>query len=221
MEVKTTETEISHLFFDEIQECVKCSISRLRINTESGKGKVVGAGNLDANVFIIGIAPGFFRDRDMKYGTPFNLFALELYENDLKQGNEAGKQTRRIIETFIKYAKLDKEDCYVTNILKCSTESDRVPSKKEISNCMKTFLLKEVYRIKPKLVIIFGAVIRDLFKIRKFNLPEEHGGVICFATYHPSYYVRSSDKERFKYSTNELSRLINNMKGDKKWKERS
>lgn len=95
---------------------------------------------------------------------------------------------------------IDWETTLFTNIIKCATENNRIPTFDEIKNCF-PFLMRQLNLIKPKLVICLGAVSSSVFLRRnEVSLREVNGKVFkstkdssvfhIIPLYHPSYVWR-------------------------------
>lgn len=154
-------------------ECQKCNICNQIIN------KVPGQGNLDAKIMLIGEAPG---SREDKLGKPFVGAAGTLLNSLLEEIN------------------LNKEEVYITNILKCRPPKNRNPRKKEIENCI-GFLEKEIEIVNPKIIMTLGSVASKVLIRPNFLITQERGEVykiqnrIILPTFHPAAILRDPTKE--------------------------
>jgi DNA polymerase len=130
---------------------------------------VPGAGPEDAELLLIGEAPGYYEDQQ---GIPFV--------------GPAG----RFLEQLLASIGLDRDQVYITNVVKCRPPGNRDPLPIEISNCNK-FLTRQIDLINPKIVITLGR-----YSLARF-LPDEtigrvHGktrqvdGLTVFPMYHPA-----------------------------------
>lgn len=133
---------------------------------------VAGEGPLDAKVVLVGQAPG--RNED-ETGRPFIGISGQLLGRLL---NSAG---------------LNREQVYITSVVQFFPPKNRVPSDAEITECRK-FLRHQLSIIKPKLVIIVGAVaLRELLAMGE--IMKLHGNLIkrdrsYFITLHPAAAIR-------------------------------
>lgn len=114
--------------YHSIKNCKKCSLHKLRNNL------VFGAGNPDAELMLIGEAPG--REEDLQ-GKPFVGAAGRLLTEDLGQVG------------------LSRVDVYIANILKCRPPDNRNPQPEEIKGCL-SYLERQIEIIKPKLICTMG-----------------------------------------------------------------
>jgi len=93
----------------------------------------------------------------------------------------------------------------ITNVVKCKPEVDRSPSKDEVDACF-PFLEKQIRLVKPKVVVLLGAVAvkwvdpsRTDIKMeeeagRFFELPR-FPGVQFMAMYNPAFLLRDPRKK--------------------------
>lgn len=155
-------------------QCQRCSLSENRTHA------VIGRGNLQAKIMIIGEAPGKNEDET---GLPFVGRSGQLLDKILESVNLS----------------TDK-DTYIANICKCRPPENRVPTNEEITAC-KPYLLEQIRLIDPKIILLTGATSvksltgekRPITKIRGQWLEWE--GRLCMPIFHPSYLLRNPSKE--------------------------
>jgi DNA polymerase len=160
--------------YSEIHTCRKCALSKSRTNF------VFGTGNPDADIMLIGEAPGAEED---KTGVPFV--------------GRAGK----LLNDILKAINLTREEIYIANILKCRPPKNRDPHPEERDSCM-PYLLKQIDLIKPKMILCLGRIAantllgtnQSLTKLRE-NVHEFHG-VTMMATFHPAALLRNPNWKR-------------------------
>ncbi len=154
--------------------CHRCPLGDTRQNA------VVGRGNLQASIMIIGEAPGQNEDET---GLPFV--------------GRAGQ----LLEKILASVKLDSEqDVYIANINKCRPPDNRNPTTEEIKAC-KPYLLEQIRLVDPKIILLTGATAlkgllaekRGITKIRGQWI--EWSGRLCMPIFHPSYLLRNSSRE--------------------------
>ena len=153
----------------EIRSCTKCELHKFRNKA------VPGEGNINADLFFIGEAPG--REEDLT-GRPFV--------------GRAGKLLTKIIESI----SLRREDVYICNVIKCRPPKNRNPEKDEIEACT-PFLTKQLEIICPKVICALGKfAIQFLLKTDKSisslrgNI-YEYKGIPVIPTFHPAYLLRN------------------------------
>ena len=66
---------------------------------------------------------------------------------------QAGMLLDRALKDF---AKLKREDVYVTNVAKCRPPNNATPVRKEIQTCVENYLDKEIAAVKPKFMLVMG-----------------------------------------------------------------
>jgi DNA polymerase len=164
---------------DEIARCTKCPLHKFR------KRPVPGDGPLDADVMIIGEAPGRYED---EAGKPFV--------------GPAGK----LLDYLLSLANLNRKDVYITNVVKCRPPKNRDPKPEEISACL-PYLLRQVKIIRPKVIIalgrISGSTLFSLIGKKWRGMSAEHGvpvrgviegvEVVIVPTYHPAAALYKPD----------------------------
>lgn len=131
---------------ENIRVCTKCRLH------ENRKNAVPGEGNKDANIMLIGEAPG--KNEDLK-GRPFVGRAGELLEEVLVSVD------------------LKREDVFITNVVKCRPPDNRDPRKDEIESC-NPYLEKQIGSIKPKVIVTLGNHATETL-IGKTGMKKIHG----------------------------------------------
>lgn len=169
--------ESSVLSLEEIiLNCQKCPLAQTRIHV------VPGEGNLNAELMFIGEAPG--RDEDMQ-GRPFV--------------GRAGQLLTKIIHAM----KFQRDEVYITNIVKCRPPSNRNPQGTEIASC-KDYLLAQIELINPKVIVTLGKVAADLFIRSSLGMTALRGdfhnfdNIKVMPTFHPSYLIRNEGNKNLK-----------------------
>lgn len=116
---------------------------------------VPGNGNPSAKIVFIGEAPG--KDED-KQGVPFI--------------GRAGQFLNEMLASI----KLNREDIYITNIVKYRPPNNRDPEPEEKAACSE-WLYEELNFIKPKLIVFLGRhSMNDFFP--ELKISEAHGKLI-------------------------------------------
>lgn len=149
---------------DQVVKCLLCDLSKSRISA------VPGNGNITNKVMIIGEAPG--KNEDL-IGVPFVGSAGKILDKALQEGG------------------LERNDVYITNIVKCRPPNNRVPTDKEIQICTHKYLKNEITLISPKVICILGATaLKSLLGLE--HMSKYRGKIInvephrYFITYHPA-----------------------------------
>ncbi len=160
--------------YENIKDCRKCALGDTRTKLVFGKG------NPNADVLLIGEAPGAEED---KQGEPFV--------------GRAGK----LLTDILKAIKFEREEVYIANILKSRPPSNRNPLPNEVEAC-KPYLLKQIELIKPKLILCLGRVAANNLLNNNLNLGEMRGKIYEFnnvktmVTYHPAALLRNPNWKR-------------------------
>ena len=149
---------------ENISKCTLCQLYKTRNLT------VPGEGNNKADLVFIGEAPG--KNEDLS-GKPFCGSA----------GN--------ILTQVLNHIGLNREDVFITSILKCRPPKNRIPKTIEANLCIENHLIPQLNSIKPKFIVLMGnSAIKHVFK--KIEISSEHGkvkkknGLNYFITYHPA-----------------------------------
>jgi DNA polymerase len=158
----------------ELGECNRCKLHRTR------RTLVFGEGNDKATLMFVGEGPGY--DEDVQ-GKPFV--------------GKAGQLLTKIIQSI----HLQREEVYITNIIKCRPPQNRNPEPDEIE-CCQPFLLRQIRAIQPKIICALGTfatqtLLKTDAKItalrgKFYDLP----GIKVLPTYHPAYLLRNPERKR-------------------------
>lgn len=165
-----------HSVEERILKCQKCTLSQGRTNA------VPGEGSLEAELMFVGEAPG--RDEDLQ-GRPFV--------------GRAGQLLTKIIGAM----KFNREDVYITNVVKCRPPNNRNPNKEEIETC-KNYLLEQIEMIKPRAIVALGRVATDFFVHSSLGMTalrgnfREFNDIQVMPTFHPSYIIRNEGNKSIK-----------------------
>jgi len=119
-------------------------------------------GNVHADVMVAGDYPG---PSDAVSGIPY-----------------AGPEENHIFQTCLEYAELDRQEIWITNLVKCAPAGKRAISSREISYCS-TFLQVEIEEIRPRLLILAGARVITWFQTNAGL--QEMGRGIMYSTSFP------------------------------------
>jgi len=174
-----TEKQISGLDWPELSStvasCTACDLSTTRTQT------VFGTGNKNADWLFIGEAPGAEED---KQGLPFV--------------GRAGL----LLSAMLFALGLERDDIYISNVLKCRPPNNRDPRPEEASQC-EIFLRAQINLIKPKVIIALGRhAAHSLLKTDKTlsslrGQTHDFHGTPLVVTYHPAYLLRTpADKNK-------------------------
>lgn len=148
---------------------------------------VFGEGNREADIMIIGEAPGNNEDLE---GRPF-----------------CG-QSGQLLDAMFKSIGVNREDMYITNTLFWRPPGNRTPTEDEINIC-RPFVEKHIALINPKIIVFMGATaLKDLIETnltitrarrQLFDYTNQYlNGKVIKTTplFHPSYLLRQSSKKK-------------------------
>ncbi len=160
---------------DQVRNCQQCELSQSRKQT------VFGSGDLQAELMIIGEAPGAEEDRQ---GLPFVGRAGQLLTNML---NAIGLNRKRI---------------YIGNILKCRPPGNRDPKPAEIIACS-DYLNRQIILIQPRLILSLGGISAKNLLQTDQPVGRLRGKVHEYlttrtdlmVTYHPAYLLRRPEEK--------------------------
>lgn len=146
-----------------------------------GTRLVFGKGNPDADLMLIGEAPGAEED---KLGEPFV--------------GRSGQLLTKILAAI----QFSREDVYIANILKHRPPDNRNPLPEERKRSL-PYLLKQIELVNPKLILCLGKVPTETLLESKASLKDLRGVFHMFqdkyellTTYHPAYLLRDPNKKR-------------------------
>jgi len=141
---------------------------------------VFGVGNPNADLMIIGEAPGFNED---KQGEPFV--------------GDAGQ----LLDKIMKAINFTREDIYIANILKHRPPNNRDPKPEERQQSL-PYLLRQIELIDPKLILSVGRISATTLLNEDTSLGKLRGkfhpfhGRELMATYHPAALLRNQKWKR-------------------------
>ena len=164
------------LSWEELQgvclDCTKCGLCETRHNV------VFGVGNRNADILFVGEGPG--EQEDLK-GEPFV--------------GPAGK----LLVDMLSIIDLDRQKCYIANIVKCRPPQNRDPMETEQDACI-GYLMNQIELVKPDIIVCLGRIAAMRLIREDYRITREHGqwvqkdGVWMTAIYHPSALLRDVSK---------------------------
>ncbi|HLB99834.1 MAG TPA: uracil-DNA glycosylase [Candidatus Bathyarchaeia archaeon] len=157
------------------QQICNCRNCRL---WQGAKNAVPGEGPPNSKLMLVGQNPGSEED---KTGKPFV--------------GRAGKFLNKVLAEN----GINREEVFVTNIVKHVTPQNRKPFPDEIEACA-PYLTAQINLIKPKVVVLMGAVAWQSPKVE---------GPIYVETVHPSAVMRFTKmRKRFLEDIGQLKKLL-------------
>ena len=151
-----------------ISNCTNCALSASRTNI------VWSRGNPNAQLMIIGEAPGADEDRE---GVPF-----------------IGR-SGQLLNDALAAAGLTEEQFYIANTVKCRPPENRNPVRAEMDSCL-PFLIDQMQQ--RSVFILLGKVAAEYLLQRPVKITKENGhmeqlidGKVAVIAYHPAYVLRN------------------------------
>ena len=147
----------------EVSNCTDCPLHQNRSRAVPGEGPE------NAEIMLIGEAPGFNED---KQGRPFVGAAGQFLEKLLASAN------------------LSRDDVFITNTVKCRPLNNRDPLPVEMATCRK-YLDRQIAAIAPKVIVTLGRHSLTSF-LPKETITKARGrprivnGTTLFPMYHPA-----------------------------------
>jgi uracil-DNA glycosylase len=142
---------------------------------------VFGVGNAKADIVFVGEGPGYHEDQQ---GEPFV--------------GAAGELLTRIITNVLR---LQRDDVYIANVLKCRPPNNRNPEPDEVAACS-PFLHKQLDAIQPVVVVALGRFAIQTLLQNNASVGRLRGrahpfrGAVLVPTYHPAYLLRNPADKR-------------------------
>lgn len=167
----------------EVAGCTLCpELASTRTQT------VFGVGNPSSRLCFLGEAPGADEDRQ---GEPFV--------------GRAGQLLNKILQA----CRLEREEVYILNVLKCRPPGNRNPAPEEAGNCRR-YLDRQLQLIEPRFICCLGAVAaqnllsttQSIGKLRGAVHDYRGIGVVC--TYHPAYLLRNPSAKKYAWEDMKL-----------------
>jgi len=154
-----------------VRACTKCALHATRTQT------VFGVGRRNADLLVIGEAPGADEDRQ---GEPFV--------------GRAGQ----LLNSMLRAIGLPRSEVYIANILKCRPPGNRDPQPDEARACT-PYLARQIALVNPRAILAVGRIAAQwllqtdapIGRLRGRVVPYGEAGTPLVITYHPAYLLRS------------------------------
>ncbi len=172
----TCDNQDKHELLKNLKERVKeldCNLKKTSTNL------VFGDGDINADLMLIGEAPGSEED---KTGFPFV--------------GQAGDLLNLILQAI----KKEKNKCYISNVIFWRPPGNRNPSQDEIKMCL-PFIKEQIEIISPKFLILLGNIASQtllknslgITKIcgQKFEYELCAKKIPCWPIFHPAFLLRN------------------------------
>jgi uracil-DNA glycosylase family 4 len=139
--------ELLKAVYQQARGCVACKLHETRTSV------VFGAGNADAELMLVGEAPGANEDLQ---GLPFV--------------GQAGK----LLEQLLEEIGLARDDVFIANALKCRPPGNRDPHPHELDAC-RHFLDRQLALVEPTMVCTLGNFATKLLRGDPTGISRIHG----------------------------------------------
>lgn len=152
----------------------------------TARSTVFADGNPQAEVMVIGEAPGQEEDRQ---GLPF-----------------VGK-SGKLLDRMLASIGLDRDSCYITNVVPWRPVENRKPTPDEVAVCL-PFVTRHIELVDPRLLILLGGASASALLARheginrlrgrwfEYSSPGLPRPVPALATFHPAYLLRTPEAKR-------------------------
>ena len=151
------------------------TLASFSLPTQGATKVVLGHGNPNASLMIIGEAPGQQEDQQ---GLPF-----------------VGR-SGALINKALEANGIQRKDIFITNVVKCRPLNNRTPTPEEITYYTNILLLSEIKIVRPEVILLLGAVALEAL-LQKKGISKVRGTVFDYQeskivpTYHPAYILRN------------------------------
>jgi len=168
-------TELLEKLRKEYSNCQNCALGKTRQNL------VYGDGSAKAKLMLIGEGPGADEDAS---------------------GNAFVGKAGQLLTKMLQAIKINREDVYICNIVKCRPPNNRNPLPVERNACL-PYLLQQIDIVQPERLLLLGKVAAETLlgvqnnmaffrsKIHSFrNIP-------TYVTYHPAALLRNVSWKKY------------------------
>jgi uracil-DNA glycosylase len=168
-----------NVLHEKTSTCSLCGLCKTHTNV------VFGVGNQQADIMLIGEAPG---------------------ANEDLQGEPFVGRAGMLLNEMLRAIDLERKEVYIANILKCRPPNNRDPAPDEVAQCT-AYLQQQITLINPKIIIAVGRIAAHFLlnstdsmgklrnQIHKYGAKE----IPLFVIYHPAYLLRSPAEKRKAY----------------------
>jgi DNA polymerase len=159
-----------------VKHCQRCPLYATRTQA------VFGVGDQNADLLIIGEAPG---------------------ANEDKQGEPFVGRAGQLLNAMLQSIDLNRSTVYIANILKSRPPQNRDPRPEEVAACT-PYLLRQITLIQPKVLLALGRIAAQYLLSTTTPMSRLRGQLFDYGplqtpllvTYHPAYLLRSPREKR-------------------------
>ncbi|HET7463170.1 MAG TPA: uracil-DNA glycosylase [Longimicrobium sp.] len=166
--------------------CPRCGLAKTRTRV------VFGEGNPDADLMVVGEAPG---------------------ENEDRQGRPFVGKAGKLLDLLLMTVGFPRESVYICNVLKCRPPGNRNPQPDEVEACS-PYLLRQVELVRPRIIVAFGTFAAqtllgtDISIGRLRGKLHQYQGIPLVPTYHPAALLRNQGWVRAVWEDLQRARAI-------------
>lgn len=229
----TKEEQLQNLY-NKWYGCTRCELCNFRPQGTHSLDITFGDGNPNADMLIIGEAPG---EEEEATSVPFvgssgkllnQILAMTADDPEIKGAFEEYSKSPRVGVRGEKYSeefhsaifKWRQDNFFITNAIACRPPDNRPPNKEEIEKCWER-LMNIVYIVDPLIIVTCGSTaLSAMLQKAKVSLSEVRGKVYDISyngkigtlrypilpTFHPSYLLRKAD---YKQSGGDFQKTVN------------
>ncbi|MDH5612935.1 MAG: uracil-DNA glycosylase [Gammaproteobacteria bacterium] len=170
-----------------VQQCDQCGLQATRTQA------IFGVGNQNARLLIVTEAPN--------------------QEEDVQAVPFVG-ETGELFTAMLKAIELQREEVYISNIIKCHAPENRHPLPAEIKNCQ-PYLRRQIELLQPKVIYAVGRVVAQTLLNSQDSISQlrerQHSfdGIPLIASFHPAYLLhKPSEKRKAWHDLLQVKRLL-------------
>ena len=157
-----------------VASCRRCGLCQTRTNT------VFGQGSVETPLVLVGEGPGADEDA-----------------SGLAFVGRAGQLLTKILSA----ANIDREDIFITNVVKCRPPGNRNPTQEEMLMCG-DYLEAQLLLLRPRIVVCLGNTPLKWLLRTSEGITGLRGrwfdwrGIQLFPMFHPSYLLRNDSRAK-------------------------
>jgi len=186
-------------------DCRRCGLRA------GAKNMVFGEGNSNADIMIIGEAPGEWEDStEVPFiGESGDVLTLFLHNTKLLREAFTDRELDALQAGTLQGVTIreKRNNIYMTNLVQCRPPDNRNPSDIEVKACWPR-LAAQIYSVDPMLIIALGGVAARFLMDRDVTITTERGSVLditfpgltgnyqipVMLCLHPAYLMRNADR---------------------------
>lgn len=175
----------------EVGRCHACSLSSSR------KIPVAGIGSVKCRLLIIG-----------------DWLSVDR-EDQLPENCQFGLEQDRMLKRMLEAIKLDRNEVFVTNVIKCGIPASKQPRAEHANTCL-SFLQRQISVLRPQLILAMGMIAARALLNRPESLSRLRGrlhryqssdkmNIPLIATYHPTFLLQNEGMKKATWADLQLA----------------